>query len=84
MNTSLEAKKSWLYPDPGKPCICAWAYTSSGRFEGVDMGHDWHRQTTEDDCWHHGKAAQEHYRACKERFRRTGDWAEFHRAREDA
>lgn len=81
--SSLEDKKAWLYPDPDRPCICNWGYTSSGRLYGVNMGYDWHRTSTHDGCWHHGLKAQEHYRECQKRFRKTGKWEEFHVARED-
>lgn len=78
----LEKKMAWLYPD--RPCICKHKWLPGGRLHGVNMGHDWFRTTTEPECWHHGIEAQEHHKACKERFRKTGDWAEFHVRRPDA
>jgi hypothetical protein len=77
----LGTKLAWLYPDPDKPCLCQHRYLPGGRLHGVNMPHDWFRTSTEADCWHHGTQAQAHYQACQERFRKTGDWSEFHAPR---
>jgi hypothetical protein len=80
---TLEALLAWLYPDPERPCSCDHKRLPAGLLHGVDMGHDWVRTSTNPDCWHHGTAAQAHYKACQDRFKETGDWNEFHKPRQD-
>lgn len=75
---SLERKNAWLYPDPKKPCKCDSVWSSAGRIDGINMGMDWHRSTTNPNCYHHGTAAQKFYADNLRRFKQTGDWAEFH------
>ena len=75
---SLEAHLAWLYPDPKRPCICAHRIGPGARIYGLNMGPAWGRTTTEPKCYHHGTEAQKFYDDNLRRFKKTGDWAEFH------
>jgi hypothetical protein len=80
---SLERHMKWLYPDPAKPCICKSAWVNGGRLHGINMGKQWARTSTEPGCYHHGTEAQKFYDDNLRRFRKTGDWAEFHVDRDE-
>lgn len=82
----IKAELEWLYGKGGAyddgegihPCLCDYAWTSAGRIQGINMGMAWHRQTTNHRCYHHGIEAQKFYDDNLRRFKKTGNWAEFH------
>jgi hypothetical protein len=75
---SLKRHLAWLYPDPTKPCRCEHGWGNGGRLHGINMGKTWGRTTTHPNCYHHGTAAQKFYDDNLRRFKKTGNWAEFH------
>lgn len=81
---SFQAHLEWLYGKGGvyggdghQRCRCDHIWTTSRE------GDTWARKTTHPDCYFHGTAAQKHQDECLRRYRKTGDWGEFHVQRND-
>lgn len=64
----LQEHLARLYRDFKQPCRCEHAYKGLGRIDGLDMGKGWVRTTTHPYCWHHGDAAQAHFKKTGHRY----------------